>query len=547
MNKLKLILKSGATLLFCLLLQACATTPQPRVINAWAKNVLAPEKQEEKLYPVVISIGFNTGMNFQTLVIESLSEKTLIQKNNKTYRMGMINPGVSRSTLIYSGKLPVGEYRIVELSNSVSSSNPTMVRGASKFIKLDEQNKADYIGTFKVAEDTTTDLGRMFLTHVNDAYIFSRSENYPSNKELVAKFGDKYLQAIYKDKVLTGWTRPITAIEKHFGNESKLLPYGMQCFKETSENRVVAASKTGAIFSFSLTDDIKDKKEKAKILHSKDGLAFECLTIKQNSSFDFLAYGEMNSLYKHQKGSDVLSPVDTGNLPIGVIVSVSGNETSGWFIEHFVGINTTIYHSDRLEKGDWKPVEKRQTVINGMPDYFRIFWTWEDKSGFGYANMNGEINYYDYRVNKWYKTKTPDNKIITQLASSPDQTLSMLLGMGDQPYLTKDHGTTWEKLEMPFPTNYAAPKLSIQGDIYAVNGGFLRSTKLAVSHDHGKTWEYYPDVMAPASITVLNSGILLSTYAWNDYALVKVSEDKGKTWRLIYTTYNPKLNELIKK
>ena len=86
MNKLDLILKSSIALVICLVLQACATTPQSRQMNAFAKNIFEPVKQEEKLYPVVLSIGFNTGINFPTLLVESLSEKTMIKKNNKIYK-----------------------------------------------------------------------------------------------------------------------------------------------------------------------------------------------------------------------------------------------------------------------------------------------------------------------------------------------------------------------------------------------------------------------------------------------------------------------------
>ena len=53
MNKLDLILKRSITLVICLLLQACATTPQSRAVNGHAKNVFQPNKQEEKLYPIV--------------------------------------------------------------------------------------------------------------------------------------------------------------------------------------------------------------------------------------------------------------------------------------------------------------------------------------------------------------------------------------------------------------------------------------------------------------------------------------------------------------
>ncbi len=473
----------------------------------------------------------NSGIIPFSLIVESITEKTLVMKKNKNYLIGVINGGVSSSTQIYSGKLPVGEYRIVQIGDSTQNVNGR------------EDNPLSYMGTFKVEKDKTTDLGRLILTHANSAYQLARLESFNSNKDLITKLGDQYFKAIYTNDDITGWMKPITDAEKKFGNIEGLLPFGMQCFKETQDNRMVSASKIGSVFSFSLADDIKDKKEKAKIIRSKDGLALECVTVKEGTDFDFLAYGEMNGLYKHQKGSDALSTIDTGNLPIGIIRSVFGNDKAGWFMEHSVGLYTTIYHSDRLEKGDWKPIEKRQTIISGLPNTFKMFWTWEDNGGFGYAHINGDLHYYNYKTKEWQHSKTPDNKVIRQFTSNPDQTLSVLLGLGDHPFITKDHGLTWQKLEIPFSINYAAPKFSTQGDIYAIDGGFLRSTKLAVSQDNGKTWENYTNVLAPAFITVLDSGRLLSAYAWNDYAVVEFSEDKGKTWKPVYSTYNKKLKE----
>ncbi|ESK56238.1 hypothetical protein [Acinetobacter tjernbergiae] len=464
MNKLDLILKSSIALVICLVLQACATTPQSREVNEYAKNILQPHKQEENLYPVVMSFSSNSGIIPFSLIVESITEKTLVMKKNKNYLIGVINGGVSRSTQIYSGKLPVGEYRIVQIGASTESVNGR------------EDSPLSYMGTFKVEKDKTTDLGRLILTHANSAYLLARLESFNSNKDLITKLGDQYFKAIYTNDDITGWMKPITDAEKEFGNIEGLLPFGMQCFRETQDNRIVSASKIGSVFSFS--DDIKDKKEKAKIIRSKDGLALECVTVKEGTDFDFLAYGEMNGLYKHQKGSDALSPIDTGNLLIGIILSVFGNDKAGWFIEHFVqsstGLYISIYQSDQLEKGDWKEVVKKQTIE--MPN-FKAFRTWEDKTGFGYAHINGDLHYYNYKTKEWQHSKTPDNKVIRQLASNPDQTLSVLLGLGDHPYITKDHGLTWQKLEIPFSINYAAPKFSTQGDIYAIDGGFLRSTK----------------------------------------------------------------------
>ncbi|RSR14114.1 exo-alpha-sialidase, partial [Acinetobacter baumannii] len=154
----------------------------------------------------------------------------------------------------------------------------------------------------------------------------ARSAKHFSNKDLISKLKNNYLEAIYKDKILNGWTQPVTALEKNTGDESKILPFGMQCFKELKDNTIVASSKIGSVFFLPLQDTNK----KTKIFQSNDNLAFDCITVKENYNFDFLAYGEMNTLYKHLKESDVLTSIDTGNLPIGIISSIVGDDKNGW-------------------------------------------------------------------------------------------------------------------------------------------------------------------------------------------------------------------------
>jgi hypothetical protein len=84
MNKLDLILKSSTAFVICLALQACATTTQSREVNEYAKNILQPNKQEENLYPVVVSFSSNNGMIPFSLIVESITEKTLVMKKIRT-------------------------------------------------------------------------------------------------------------------------------------------------------------------------------------------------------------------------------------------------------------------------------------------------------------------------------------------------------------------------------------------------------------------------------------------------------------------------------
>lgn len=462
----KFNLRLGVTLIAIALLQACATTPQPKITNKQAKGVLETIKSDEKLNPIVLSISFNSGIIYPSLKIESLTEKTAIQKNNKIYEIKMINSDVSRSTFIYSGQLPAGEYRIVELSNYQPSPNP-FLSGKIQFINLNDKDKPHPMGTFKVLENTTTDLGRINLTHANDAYFIARSEKHSSNKDLINKLKNSYLEAIYKDKILNGWTQPVTTLEKNIGDESKILPFGMQCFKELKDNTIIASSKIGSVFFLPSHDTNK----KTKIFQSNDNLAFDCITVKENYNFDFLAYGEMNTLYKHLKGSDVLTPVDSGNLPIGVISSIVGDDQNGWFLSHIVGYKATVYKSNRLENGDWQPIVQKEIVDNFWG--LRGFWLWEDEQGFSYADMYGKINHYDYITKKWSENKVPDNENISQLIVNPDKSISVITskrgfaGIFSNLFNSNDHGITWQKVNSPFKVNvFPAPSFKTGRLIY---------------------------------------------------------------------------------
>lgn len=539
----KFNLRLGVTLIALVLLQACATTPQPKITNKQAKGVLEPIKPDEKLNPIVLSISFNSGIIYPSLKIESLTEKTAIQKNNKIYEIKIINSDVSRSTFIYSGQLPAGEYRIVELNNYQPSLNPYL-SGKFQFINLNDKDKPHPMGTFKVLENTTTDLGRINLTHANDAYLIARSEKHSSNKDLINKLKNNYLEAIYKDKILNGWTQPVTTLEKNIGDESKILPFGMQCFKELKDNTIIASSKIGSVFFL----PSQDTNKKTKIFQSNDNLAFDCITVKENYSFDFLAYGEMNTLYKHLKGSDVLTPVDSGNLPIGVISSIVGDDQNGWFLSHIVGRKATVYKSNHLENGDWQPIVQKEILDNFWG--LRGFWLWEDEQGFSYADMYGKINHYDYITKKWTENKVPNDDNISQLVVNPDKSISVITskrgfaGIFSNLFNSKDHGITWQKVNSPFKVNVFPAQVSKQGDLY-ISGAQFNWDKLAISEDAGKTWKMH-EIMAPSSIITLNSGALLNILYSGQYALIKISNDKGQSWKTLYSTYNRNLRDSSK-
>jgi hypothetical protein len=256
----------------------------------------------------------------------------------------------------------------------------------------------------------------------------------------------------------------------------------------------------------------------------------------------------MNTLYKHLKGSDVLTPIDSGNLPIGIISSIVGDDQNGWFLSHIVGRKATVYKSNRLENGDWKPIVQKDILDNfwGLSG----FWMWEDEQGFSYADMYGKINHYDYTTKKWSENKVPNNENISQLVVNPDKSISVITskrgfaGIFSNLFNSNDHGVTWQKVNSPFKVNVFPAQVSKQGDLY-ISGAQFNWDKLAISEDAGKTWQMH-QIMAPSSIVPLNSGALLNILYSGQYALVKISNDKGQSWKTLYSTYNRNLKDLSK-
>ncbi|HGH3291751.1 TPA: exo-alpha-sialidase, partial [Acinetobacter baumannii] len=190
------------------------------------------------------------------------------------------------------------------------------------------------------------------------------------------------------------------------------------------------------------------------------------------------------------KESDVLTSIDTGNLPIGIISSIVGDDKNGWFLSHIVGHKATVYKSNRLENGNWQPIIQKEILDNfwGLSG----FWLWEDEQGFSYADMYGNINNYNYITKKWSENKVPNNENISQLIVNPDKSISIITskrgfaGIFSNLFNTNDHGMTWQKVNSPFKVNVFPAQVSKQGDLY-ISGAQFNWEKLAISEDSGRT------------------------------------------------------------
>lgn len=534
------MLWGGAIAITGMLLQACVSPPKTPMLatDGTAKSVLTAPKADEKLYPVVLSISFNIGETYDSVLLSSMSEKPFLSSRDKTYELNLINADEASSTFVYSGKLAVGEYRLAQLSKWV-------VGNGTQYINIIEQN-ADQLGSFEVKEDTTTDLGRMVLTHANQSVFITRLAEYPNNKAVVNRVSEAYNKAIYPYPAIAGWNKPISKFEQGVSKMARAFPFGAHCVQEQKDGSILTASKMGGVFYFPPAK----AEDKGSVIHADTTYELTCMSLKEQDDFDFLAYGEMNALYKHIKGDKLLTAIDTGNLPLGQIMYVVGNNRDGWFISLKKGRKATIYQSASLSSGQWSPVVS-DIKLQGYGLFQLLLpalWMWEDANGFSYAETNGTITRYTYASKSWSKNKAPNNAKVSNFSVNPDNSVTLVTtgGFMAKQYISKDYGVSWKRVYNPMagvlPLQYSS-----QGDIYATSFGFFELiNKLSISEDQGKTWrkiEAWPN----SQFTILPSGALVnSATPYNKYALIALSLDKGKTWKPLYGTFIPELDKAKK-
>jgi hypothetical protein len=540
MNKREKLLKGTVIAIAGVLLQACVSAPKTPMLatDGTAKSVLTEPKENEKLYPVVLSISFNTDATYDSVLLSSMTEKPFLSGKDKTYKLNLINRGEALSTFIYSGKLPVGEYRLAQLSQSVDTT--------THYINIADQN-ADQLGNFQVKEDYTSDLGRVIVTHANDAFFIVRAQDFSSNRDIIRQLPDNYEKAIYSTNRSAGWNQPVGSFELAIQSYAKKSPSGIRCIQEKKDGSLLAASKMGAVLYF----PSQNSAEKAAVFSSGSVYGFNCLTQKDEKDFDFLAYGEMGALFKHVKNSNILTPVDTGDLPLGEILSVVGNSLEGWFITVKKGKQAAIYRSNVLDKGKWEvfaDFPKLETLVLGQ--IVPGVWVWEDAQGFSYIDTNGTISRYVYASKLTKKNSIPDKGTqIMQFTNNPDGSIGILTtskaglaGAFAKQYFSKDYGENWSKFNSAYHVNARAPQASAQGTLYIVAGHAFSPTGMSVSEDNGKTWQKR-QVATNSSLTVLDSGRIISMPVFSRNSNVFISDDKGKDWNLLYTTFSKKLLE----
>ncbi|NHZ99674.1 hypothetical protein [Massilia sp. CCM 8734] len=486
--------------------------------------------QNSTMKPVLVSMTSNTGAvnGVNQITVQRLTEAQLNGKNDfqDTYVLMQLAPELSRDTSFFSGALPPGEYRFYAFSDTKSR----------KILRIPEGGRL--LGNFVVKGDKAVDLGRLITTPVNANVVYGRSKLAASNRSLLQRFAPDYAQLLAGD-VDNGWKDATGDAGAPGSVESYALirPVGAQCMTELADGRLAAASRLGTVL-------IRSTDGRWKTVRGPGIESLLCVTPTTEPGAELVAMGEFGTLLRKPAGVDQLLPIDTGNLPAGMITRLYGSARNGWFLSLVRGTEILIFHSAALEAGNWSVVRKESiahSIISGASNYFM----WPTANGFAYTVSAGPIHFYDWTSKAWTQRPTPDNASVIGMNVSPGGVMLALTSPGGgfagafaSIFMSRDQAVSWQPVNTPYSIKAFPPTMTAAGTLLMA-GGVFSNPELQSSKDDGRTWEHVSKYELDRSVVALPSGQLIDyDYAQWGLFTIRHSKDGGKTWRVEYSNYD---------
>lgn len=483
----------------------------------------SPPKDGESV--VAVSITVNTAQigAFDLVRVEALNRPGT-SNVVASYVLTQAAPGLSRDTALFIGVLPVGEYEFAELTHTATQRH-LYIRGAMR----------TNLGRFSVVQGKAADLGRLVMTPVNTSVVLGRSALVTSNLPMMQRFAPAQAR-LFEGGLGGGWNGPRSEqdrVEAYAMNR----PVGADNPKELDDGSLVAASRLGTVLVRN-----PDGRWSAARSGSLESL-LDVLPVDRPDA-RLLAAGEFNTLLKLPRGANRFERIDTGDLPSGNLLFIDGNDTAGWYVLQQDGARVTLYHSPRLEGGQWKAL-RHENVGADFWNGHNLAWIWRSKGGLGYAVSAGAIHWLDYTTGAWTDRQAPNNNRLISIAENPDGSLGILTSPGGgfggvfaTMYTSSDRAQTWQEVKSEFKVKVSAPRRAPSGTLL-VTGGVFSDPELHTSTDDGKTWEKAGAFPRQHHLVVLPSGRLLavSVGALGLFDL-QSSKDEGKTWRVDYSNFD---------
>ncbi len=508
-----------------LLGQACAVSPT--AVNTPLEKPLKPDEGI-----LVASVSLNTGEvnQFKSMSIELQS----VDKKDSpptTYVLPNVVPGLSRDTSLFIGNVPAGRYRLTKLS------------AGYRYLLLKGEN-GGLTGYIEVQQGKISDLGRIIVSAYNTQVITGRSKLITENKEMIKKYSPGFIKAMNYQHI-NGWVnrepKKNDVVEKYALSH----PVGMGGFSELKSGHIFAGSRMGTIL-------LRNPNGSWRLAAQTGNLnAIFTTTNYEINNNVVIGGGELGTLVRvNRKGE--LAHIDKGNLPLGHILFIDHDrEYKNWYIGLKEKHKVSLYHSPKLEAGNWHKVLS-DTIENDAWSGPRGVWIWKRDNGIGVASTEKKsLNCLDYSNGKWTKNTVPDERRLIGLSPGANDAIGILTGLSGgfagvfaKTHFTRDCGENWIETDSPYSVKVSPPTVLPSGMIIEA-GGVFGDKGLYGSNEDGKkeTWVKLSNlnlINEKYLITKKNGLFILPNGGWGIETL-KRSEDEGKTWTIDYSniTANP--------
>lgn len=477
-----------------------------------------------QLSPVVISITTNTGevSGSDSLAVYRIRPAGAAGGLDEIYVLKQIATGMSRDTSLFVGSLPPGQYALANLSDSKHN----------KMLRM--QGKYSWIGAFEIRERTPADLGRLLLTPVNRHVVVGRSKLVTSNAALLKQYSPEHAR-LFGDKPASGWVKAPNS-DDMVESYALARPVGADCVTERADGSVLAASRLGTVL-------IRSTSGRWTAVRSAGLDSLLCVTAADLPDAELLAVGEFGTLLRKAPGDDKLVRIDTGNLPPGSLFGIAGNARSGWFVANQRGAEVTVFHTPRIDSGNWTALRK-ENVGNNFWIGLDQFWMWPTSDGFAYVTSTGPLHAYHYASGTWSEHKTP-GAVLIAVAPGLDNSVGVLTSPGAgfagifaSVHFSTDQGASWRTVEAPYKIKISPVQQTADGS-YLMAGGVMSASELQVSNDQGKTWRHLGPYELGRRLVPLKNGTLvdLDLGRYGIFA-IRSSADGGKSWKYEYSNFD---------
>ena len=426
------------------------------------------------------------------------------------YILNQVAKDMAHDTTLFMGTLPPGKYYFSQLADAGKS---------NRYIKM-----GGGLGLFTVEEGKPVDLGRLIVTPLyGERVLVGRSVRVRDNRTLLERYSPEHLKLFAPEKTVS-WSGSRSDTDRA-EEVAMARPTGAECVTELPDGSVAAATRMGTVLWRSPEGTWKQ-------LASDKIETLNCVQPVQMPDADLLAFGEFGTLLRHAPGQNKLEPIDTGNLPYGNLVGLAGNMDAGWYVAVQRNNEVTIYHSARLERGEWNQV-RSEKLGKWLLNQDTWFWLRDIGTGFAYTSTKGTLHLYDYASGQWSERAMPDRRVDAMRISGSGMWSLITQGYGPFAITSRDafvsvnQGQTWQEVT----ASHIPLVQRTDGTLLRFESSLMSDTTLHASSDMGKTWTLVDAKPKSRELTPLKSGAILGKIMrWSVPAQFEISNDGGKSW-----------------